>query len=203
MGNSMSFRLATRIGLVAASVASAATFATSAKTAKLIHLLSWASYFGTSVWISFFQGIIAFKTIPRHMFGRLQSKMFPVYFAFQTGTLALSLAAALKENPPDSLSDAFARPDLRLLAGSLAVALANLIWFEPWTTSLMWKRHAIERELGTGHEVGILKPLDPVKANDPRLVAISKKFGMLHGISVSLNLLALCCTGAHAAMHLV
>jgi len=73
----------------------------------------------------------------------------------------------------------------------LATVLLNLLFFEPATTKVMYKRHAIEKRLGTGHEVGKIKPDDPKKANDPQLKAISKTFGMLHGISTLLNLGAL------------
>ena len=203
MGNKMSIRQANRIGLFAASVASAATFFwSSASKARSIHLLSWGTCFGASVWVSFFSGIIAFKTLPRHKFGLLQSKTFPVYHAVQTGTLALTIAASAAENTPASLVDSFTHPNLYLLFPALFACVHNLFLFEPWTTSVMWERHKIERELGTGHEIGQLRPSDPEKANDPRLVAISKKFGMLHSVSVSLNLVALISIGCHAVYYL-
>jgi len=69
--------------------------------------------------------------------------------------------------------------------------LINLVYFEPETTKVMFQRHIVERRLGTGHEVGQLKPKDPEKASDPELKALSKKFGMLHGFSASMNLVAL------------
>ena len=203
MGNKTSIRQASRIGLFAASVASAATFFwSSASKARSIHLLSWGSCFGTSVWVSLFSGIIAFKTLPRHKFGLLQSKIFPVYHAVQTGTLALTIAASAAQNTPASLADAITHPNLILLYPAFFACLQNLVIFEPWTTSVMWERHKIERELGTGHEIGQLRPSDPEKANDPRLVAISKKFGILHSVSVSLNLGALICMGFHAVHYL-
>ena len=55
----------------------------------------------------------------------------------------------------------------------------------------MYERHVVERKLGTGHEIGILKPKDPKIANDPELRALSKKFGTLHGLSTLFNLAAL------------
>ena len=69
--------------------------------------------------------------------------------------------------------------------------LANLFYLEPETTKIMFKRHAVERRLETGHEVGQLKPKDPKKANDPELKALSRTFGMLHGFSTLMNLAAL------------
>ena len=60
----------------------------------------------------------------------------------------------------------------------------------------MWKRHQIEKKIGTGHEVGQLRPTDPaIKAKydaDPDLPAINKRFGMLHGVSTSVNMVGLC-----------
>ena len=69
--------------------------------------------------------------------------------------------------------------------------LVNLVYLEPKTTAVMFERHVVERKLGTGQEVGIIKPKDPKIANDPELKALSKKFGMLHGMSTLMNLAAL------------
>ena len=45
-----------------------------------------------------------------------------------------------------------------LIVASIAL---NLFYFEPNTTATMFKRHLIEKKLGTGHEVGALRPTDP------------------------------------------
>jgi len=55
----------------------------------------------------------------------------------------------------------------------------------------MYKRHALEKRLGTGHEIGKMRPDDPEQANDPQLKALSKKVGMLHVISTLLNIAVL------------
>lgn len=73
----------------------------------------------------------------------------------------------------------------------MTTILINLVYFEPETTQVMFERHKVERRLGTGHEVGILKPQDPEKANDPELKKLSKQFGMLNGFSAFFNLGAL------------
>ena len=168
---------------------------------RSMHLLSFASYLGTSVWISFFSGIIAFRTLPRHMFGRLQSTIFPAYFCFSTVCLSSSVLTSVALVPPHSIWGLL-RPDLLVQSGALAASIVNMIWLEPWTTSVMWERHKIERELGTGHEVGQLRPSDAAKANDPRLRTLSRRFGVLHGLSVSTNLIALCAITAHGVLHL-
>ena len=146
-------------------------------TVVLIHILAFSSWFGCSIWVTFVAGIVMFKTLPRHVFGRLQSRLFPAYFQFSVVTLVVAIATS--EGTPYSL------------LSILACALLNLLYFEPATTRVMYQRHAVEKRLGTGHEVGKLKPEDPKKANDPELKALSKTFGMLHGISSLLNLAAL------------
>ncbi len=40
-------------------------------TVVLIHLLAFSSWFGCSIWVTFVAGIVIFKTLLRHVFGRL------------------------------------------------------------------------------------------------------------------------------------
>jgi len=146
----------------------------------LLHLITFTSWFGCSVWVTFIAGIVMFKNLPRHVFGRLQAKLFPAYFIFSALVVAISMmcAAALGY-------------EVKSLGIILVTILMNVLYFEPETTRIMILRHAVERRLKTGHEIGQLKPSDPVKANDPELKALSKKFGMLHGVSTTLNMVAL------------
>lgn len=165
---------------------SSAVSNTTSHTMVLMHLLAVSSWFGCSVWVSFVAGIIMFQTLPRHVFGRLQAKLFPAYFQFSTVTLVVAIATSgvLMDNDNNE-----SLPYSLLVI--LACTLLNLLYFEPATTRVMYQRHAVEKRLGTGHEIGKLKPEDPQKAKDPQLVALSKTFGMLHGISSLLNLVAL------------
>mmetsp|Transcript_24055 Transcript_24055/g.58083 ORF Transcript_24055/g.58083 Transcript_24055/m.58083 type:complete len:221 (+) Transcript_24055:107-769(+) len=154
----------------------------------LIHLVAFSSWFGCSVWVSFVSGLVMFKNLPRHVFGRLQSKLFPAFFQFSTVTVILAIATSSAVGGGSTASDNDLPYSLIIV---LACTLLNLLFFEPETTRVMYKRHAIEKRLGTGHEVGKLRPEDPNKANNPELKAISKTFGMLHGISSSLSLITL------------
>ena len=156
----------------------------------LVHLLAFSSWFGCSVWVSFVAGITMFRTLPRHVFGRLQSRLFPAYFQFSVVTIVVAIATSSAVGDSETgVINQNATPYSLIVI--LATVLLNLLFFEPATTKVMYKRHAIEKRLGTGHEVGKIKPDDPKKANDPQLKAISKTFGMLHGISTLLNLGAL------------
>ena len=163
----------------------------------LVHLLAFSSWFGCSVWVSFVAGIVMFTTLPRHVFGRLQSKLFPAYFQFSVVTIIVAIAtsgAVVTSSSRDDETGTSAANNNNIpysLIVILACTLLNLLYFEPATTKVMYQRHAVEKRLGTGHEIGKLRPDDPKKANDPQLKALSKTFGMLHGISTLLNLGAL------------
>jgi Domain of unknown function (DUF4149) len=151
----------------------------------LVHLLSFMSWFGCSMWVSFIAGIVMFQNLPRHTFGRLQSKLFPAYFMFSAIMMVLSIISA------SALSWSHPSYNTMPLYAILTTILINLAYLEPKTTAAMFERHVVERKLGTGQEVGIIKPKDPKIANDPELKALSKKFGMLHGMSTLMNLAAL------------
>ena len=110
----------------------------------------------------------------------MQSKLFPAYFLFSAILIVIAIVAA------NGLG--WSLNALYLILGTI---LTNLVYFEPQTTKVMYERHAVERKLGTGHEIGQLKPSDPTKANDPQLKQLSKQFGMLHGMSTLMNLAAL------------
>ena len=78
-----------------------------------------------------------------------------------------------------------------VLANMLYWRLANMLYLEPETTRIMVRRHAVERRLGTGQEIGQLRLSDPIKANNLELRALSEKFVVLHGILTAHKLVAL------------
>ena len=47
---------------------------------------------GMIVYVTFIAGLTMFKNLPRQTFGRLQSKLFPQYFALSVSTVILQLA---------------------------------------------------------------------------------------------------------------
>lgn len=54
---------------------------------------------------------------------------------------------------------------------------------------MMKQRHKIEREQDIGEEVGWSKNVQVAKVN-PKLAAMNKKFGMIHGLSSLANIMA-------------
>ena len=62
------------------------------KAAATLHLLSFGTWFGTVMHTTFVAGITMFKNLPRRTFGKLQSKLFPLYFQLCTGMIGIQVS---------------------------------------------------------------------------------------------------------------
>ena len=185
------------------------------KLAVLSHLFSFASWFGCSMWISFVGGLVMFNNLPRHVFGRLQSKLFPRYFQFSLIMMIWSFSSWLFWFHTKAMQNGKTKDFLKMMTdivqeqqtpailhlSILGSICFNLFYFEPNTTATMFKRHLIEKKIGTGHEIGAIRPTDPKIIEEynknEELKQINRKFGMLHGLSTTMNLIALCLGVAH------
>ncbi|TYH58463.1 hypothetical protein ES332_D08G155300v1 [Gossypium tomentosum] len=77
---------------------------------------------------------------------------------------------------------------LGFLVSAFAFNLINLFVFTPMTIE-MKHRHKVEREENIGNEIGGSKNQEVAKKN-PKLAAMNKKFGMIHGLSSLINLMS-------------
>jgi hypothetical protein len=169
-----------RFAALAAVVAAAARSTAFLPSAALgfVHVLAYGTWFGTLAWTSFVFGIVAFRNLPRQTFGRLQSKLFPKYFALSAAAPALLLAVL-----QTALGVAAPRKEMILLSIALGASLMNLLVTEPAATSLMFQRYELENVDGPRDEAAIKQ--------------LRGKFGMYHGISSMLNLIVLVCAVGH------
>lgn len=143
----------------------------SPKAAATVHLLSFATWFGTVVYTTFIAGITMFKNLPRRTFGKIQSKLFPLYFqlnSLMVGVQILTLTAM-----PDVLS----KTSEVSLAVAFVATLLNLLYLEPKSTRVMFDRYSLE---------------DDGKRESEEYSKLAKSFGKLHGMSSLANLIALC-----------
>jgi hypothetical protein len=138
-----------------------------ARAAAFAHLLAWAALLGANLWTTFFAGLTMFRNLPRQVFGKLQSKLFPQYFWLETGSAAVALATLHYSGT------GILRPQLITLGVALAGSLANQLFVEPTATKLMFQRYELENA--------------PQRDNDT-IKALYKKFSTWHGISSMLNL---------------
>jgi hypothetical protein len=168
-------------GVTAAVAATAAsTTVMPLQAATFVHLVAYGIFLGSNVWNTFFVGLTMFKNMPRQTFGKVQSKLFPLFFALTTGCNLLLLGSlyltGLSTAPPRAV----------LTLGVAAVAsLANWLFIEPKTTTLMFERYDIENKPRKTSE------------DETRIKALYKQFGMWHGISSLNNLVVLAATVAY------
>jgi hypothetical protein len=170
-----------RLGVLALAIllSAGSSLGGGAAGATAAHVLAWGAQLGTTVYTTFFAGVLMFKNLPRQTFGRLQSHLFPAYFSILAACQVIQ-AATLFLSPTG-----LARPQAISLGVGLAATLANLLWAEPAATESMFKRYALEGAApGAGRD-------------EAAITALKKEFGKLHGLSSLFNLAALVACVSH------
>ena len=179
LANNPVVRVASIVAITALS-AKAGGVLLSTKLLAFAHMMAFGMWFGTLGWTSTVFGIVAFRNLPRQTFGKLQSKLFPKYFAV-TGAMPLLLIGTLY-----SLSGgAPVMHEIKLLGIAALTAFANIAVAEPKATEVMFERYALENEPAS-------------ERDEARISALKKTFGKWHGISSLLNLVNLVCAVGHA-----
>ncbi|KAL9191157.1 hypothetical protein ACHAXT_000863 [Thalassiosira profunda] len=143
----------------------------SPKAAATVHLLSFATWFGTVVYTTFVAGITMFKNLPRRTFGSIQSKLFPLYFRLCSAMIGVQILTLTR------LPDILGKASEVSLAIAFVTTLLNLLYLEPQSTRVMFDRYALE---------------DDGKRDSDEYKGKAKAFGKLHGMSSLANLAALC-----------
>ncbi|KAM6497985.1 protein of unknown function (DUF4149) domain containing protein [Amanita muscaria] len=152
---------------------------------KALYVLSYSWLFGMSLWVTFFGGVIAFKTLPRQQFGQLQLKTFPIYFSINVALSSLMMAYWVFTHP-DVISY-ISRPTVADVAQLYALFVVfgthglNCFVVGPIASKVKVQRHKLEKDEGKGYDE---------KEVSAQMKAFNRKFGMLHGISSLLNLIA-------------
>ncbi|KAG1894883.1 uncharacterized protein F5891DRAFT_1130825 [Suillus fuscotomentosus] len=150
---------------------------------KGVYILGYGWLYGMSVWVSFFGGIIALRTLPRHQFGALQHKTFPIYFSSSIG-LSSALLGLWAYVHPELLANITSplRADVAqayVLGTVIALQSCNQFVVGPMTSRTMFQRHKLEKEEGKNYdEPGV----------SAQMKALNTKFRMLHGMSSLANL---------------
>ncbi|KAG6817617.1 hypothetical protein H0H87_006245 [Tephrocybe sp. NHM501043] len=95
-----------------------------ATSTNSLYLLGYAWLFGMSLWVTFFGGVIAYKALPRQMFGNLQHKTFPTYFVISM-ILSSSLLTVWTLSHPN-VAENITRPFVADVAQAYALAIVLL-----------------------------------------------------------------------------
>lgn len=100
-----------------------------------VHLLALASWLGSTVWVTFIAGLTMFKNMPRQMFGKVQAKLFPQYFALHAASALVILGCHVWGG-----MGAAGNVVVTSLATALGASLLNLVVLEPKATAVMFER---------------------------------------------------------------
>ncbi len=103
--------------------------------ARFLHLLTFATIYGSSLWVTFVSGIILSKNIPRQQFGFVQSRMFPVYLrVVAAGEGLLFLLHSIMH--PWLSADTLERQQFQNFVWMIAATLVNVYVLEPRATKV-------------------------------------------------------------------
>ncbi|KAF2433191.1 hypothetical protein EJ08DRAFT_629475 [Tothia fuscella] len=156
------------------------------------HILSYGTLLGTSIFNTFFNGIISYQVLPRPQFSQLQQKLFPYYFCMQT-LLPLTLALTYPDSsslPTTTLGTTLLhpthRPSLISIATMAVCGAINWAFVGPATTAVMRRRKRQETVEGKKYwDKG-------VKSGE--MEGLNREFTVLHSVSSAVNLVGIGCT---------
>ncbi|XP_061556013.1 transmembrane protein 205 [Phycodurus eques] len=163
---------------------------------KVLHLLVLSFSWGMQVWVSFIAGFALVRQVTRHTFGRVQSKLFPVYFCCLLGSHFVSLAVYAAHHLRE-LPDTHETAQMALYFVALLMAGLNAQRFGPAATEIMFLMREVEKEHGLGNRVGLGAEKEgyaKLQEQDPKYRAYKSKFGRCHGLSNLCNLIGVICT---------
>jgi hypothetical protein len=180
----------------AAALAAATAAAGAAPAAAAAHLLAAATWLGAAAWVTFGQGDVLYRQLPRHSFSRLRAAIRPRFLAASVALGALALAAHAAAYGAAGGATADVAFTQRLLAAALAAAAVNHLVAEPAGARLAALRDAAEADAGIGAEVGA--PPDAAKIT-PALRRLGVRLARRRVAAASLSLASLASLAAHLA----
>eukprot|EP00933_Yihiella_yeosuensis_P031235 TRINITY_DN24779_c0_g1_i1.p1 TRINITY_DN24779_c0_g1~~TRINITY_DN24779_c0_g1_i1.p1 ORF type:complete len:229 (+),score=43.97 TRINITY_DN24779_c0_g1_i1:80-766(+) len=202
------FRKAALLGLPSVLVAIAACYYAhqgthNARTVcKVMAQLGAAYALGSNAWLfcygpTMFKICTATSWLGKEAFSTIQASVFPDYFALQTAACIVALGGhfgdlwsprSLVEGTPLNLAAC-------AMLAALLFALLNLLVLGPKTSELMVQLYSGPTLPSNGSTPG-----EPLLSKEEAEKAIKRRFGMVHGISMLVNLANLGAVGAYIAL---
>lgn len=161
---------------------------------SFVHVISISTWFGAHFWVTFIAGLTKMKLLPRHLFGLVQSKLFPKCFFMGICLTTVALVTFTLQNPYATWQGDAKFQALALMT-NLGTTLLNYFYVEPKMTEYMIKEHKYEREHGHGDEIGPIT--DPEILQNEQYKQMRKSFFIYHGVSTTLNMVGIAATGVY------
>lgn len=140
---------------------------------RFIHFFTFTFWYGTLLYFTFIQAPVLFKSLPRALFGEVQSHLFPAYYliSYACGTLLVVTYHWLHPLKNYAPQDCVKITALCLM---LLFSLGQGLWIGPRVAQLRVERQAAETAQDTA-----------------KSEALGKEFGKAHGISSLFNLIVI------------
>jgi hypothetical protein len=137
---------------------------------RFLNLFVFIFWYGTLLYFTFIQAPVLFKSLPRQLFGEVQSHLFPAYYwiSYVCGTLLVAtyhLLHPLKNYVPQDCVK------ITALCLMLLFSLGGGLWIGPKVSRLGIERQAAEEA-----------------KDQPKAEALAKEFGKSHGVASLFNL---------------
>ncbi|XP_026319765.1 transmembrane protein 205 [Hyposmocoma kahamanoa] len=158
---------------------------------KALYVGAVATHLGAQIWMTLVSGIVLYFNLPRHEFGRVQTVLFPVYYAFNACVSLLALLAYFRTLCLTQFKHSSYVQLLLLLAVFSIEAYVRLGLVHPMLVAKHIKTQ-MEESAGGGQEVGrlVLGEL----AHCPRYLRVLKKFRAYHSFIAMGTMITLGCS---------
>lgn len=140
---------------------------------RFTHFFTFIFWYGTLLYFTFIQAPILFKTLPRQLFGEVQSHLFPAYYwiSYICGSLLVVTYHLLHPLKNYISQDCVKMTALCLM---LLFSLGQGLWIGPKVAALRVERQAAEDS-----------------KDQAKMESLSKEFRKAHGISSLFNLVVI------------
>ncbi|XP_041361663.1 transmembrane protein 205-like [Gigantopelta aegis] len=161
---------------------------------SLIHLGSWAANYGAQLWVILVAGLTMFYSLPRHIFGKVQSHLFPMFFLWSLVTSSVQLGTFVLQHPMESWQT-FHTVEVAILTSSFLAAATNSVILAPLIVKSMVHTFRLEVEARVSDVIGYAA-IKEMK-NDPEYIAARRMFRRCHGLSALLTVVGLVSNSIH------
>ncbi|XP_028040472.1 transmembrane protein 205 [Bombyx mandarina] len=158
---------------------------------RALYVGAVATHLGAQIWMTLVSGIVLYFSLPRHEFGRVQTILFPIYYAFNACMSLLGLLAYLRTQCLTEFENTSWIQLALLLAVFSIEAYVRLRLVRPMLRAKHVKTQ-MEESAGGGQEVGrlILGEL----AHCPRYIRVLKTFRAYHSSIAMGTMISLGCS---------
>ncbi|XP_050345763.1 transmembrane protein 205 [Nymphalis io] len=158
---------------------------------RALYVGAVATHLGAQIWMTLISGIVLYFALPRHEFGRVQTVLFPVYYAFNSLVSLLAVLAYFRTQCLTHFENT-SWVQLALLLVVFSIEAYVRLWLVRPMLRAKHVKTQMEEAAGGGQEIGrlILGEL----AHCPRYLRVLKTFRAYHSSIAMGTMITLGCS---------